>query len=432
MKIIYIILTSKEPWFMLYRNVIQMLYNDLKINPYSFGCMGELYIELNYVDSIDQTYFHIIDEYLVSNGTYFYNRNKLYFSTEISDIVNLMYKTNDDYILILNSDLPSTLKRYLLFTITEYAIHSLSKLLNACYFNQVIFQEFYIVLKSYIDLLSQQLTEILFDMDFPNLAPIDKSVLENICKKFIHDNVVNLREHVEMDNKIILLIGCMIYIDHISNYDLILSPLLGAAQIPPFFNAVQRHLFKERTAISFEYIKFSTYAVECFEETPDSMPILTQLDNLKKKYPPTTKVLILDESLGTGKTALHIKRIFGDYFNEIDTGAIEFRWDKKIIYNHDREWFDINNIDCITPISYRHYADLSQHFESIKQGNVVYKPYIPYCIYKNKDYHLYIANEDFDDDKLSMLNTFNNKAKIVMQIFYGLGENLVNNLNPAK
>ncbi len=417
---------------MLYRNVIQKMHSNLKINPYSFGYMGELYVEHRYIDTIDQLYFHIIDKYLMSNGSYFYNRNRLYFSSSLNDIVDVILKTNDDYILIQNSDLPSALKRYLLFTITEYAMHSVSKLLNACYFSQVIFEEFYIVLKSYIELLSQQLTTILFDMDFSNLILIDKSLLENVCKKFTGAGITNLREHVEMDNKIILLIGYMLYIEHISNYDLIISPLLGAAQIAPFFNAVQQHLFQDRTAISFEYIKFSTYAVECFEETQDSLSILTQLDNLKQKYPPTTKVLIIDESLGSGKTVLHIKRMLSDYFNEIHTGAIEFRWDKKIIYNHDREWFSLGDIDYIMPISYRHYIQLAHHFESIRLGDIVYKPYIPYCIYNDKDYYSYVANEDLDDDKLSMLNAFINKAKIVMQIFYGLGENLPNNPNSVK
>lgn len=401
-----------------YSDKVKFIYENLKINPNSFGLAGELYIKQK-SSNVEVQYRSLINKYVSINKDNFYvNRKPVYFSSCFDDAVNIIFEIPEDYRIILKSNISIELKRYLLFTFTEYIMSSICKLLNLCFIYRDFKNYFYNSLKNYLIDLSHLLVSIQFSEDFQQMEMLDGSIYKSIVLVAKELNITKLREHVEMDNKMLLIIGYLEYSDYVKKYDLILSPLLGAAQIPTLFNALNSFMNKYDVSlqpISFEYIKYSTYeedGCDCF------ISIEEQKQWLCEKYSNNSKVLLIDESLGTGTTVLRIKKEIEEYFFAVDTAAIEYRWDKKIIWNTDRDWFNINDIDYVSPIYYRHYSILDEQILQLKNETVSYQPYVPYTVYDDMNYHPYIIKQNINyKNKVTMDNLFY-RVKIIKEIFY--------------
>jgi hypothetical protein len=247
----------------------------------------------------------------------------------------------------------------------------------------------------------------MFSDALPEIHDQEAGLFNEISNYFkLHDQPV-LREHVEYDNKILLIIAYILYFDVITDDTLLLCPLLGAVQIPPFFKAADRYLlgsFAINRNINYDYIKYSTYDITEFIQLDE------QAKYIKAKHPEFIKVLLLDESLGTGTTLLDIKRIICDYFSDVKLGAVEFRWDKKIVWNNVREWFDIDSIDYITLIAYRHYQLLTNQIVSFKMEVIGVQPYIPYMIYDDINFKFYMSKQHIDDIKMNVMNRIFQKS----------------------
>lgn len=406
----------------IYTSRVKFIYDNLKIDPNKFGLAGEVYYKQTSVNPEVQQYSSLINKYVSINIDGFYvNRKPIYFSSYFNDTEKIISEVPEDYNTLLKSDICIELKRYLLFTFTEYIMSSICKLLNLCFTHKDFKKRFYDPLKNYVIDLSQLLVCIQFNDNFHLMKSFNESTLNNIVLFAKEMNVAKIREHVEMDSKMLLTIGYLLYSDYIKQYDLVLSPLLGASQIPPFFNALNRFINKNdlcQQSIPFEYIKYSTYeedGSDCF------ITIAEQRQWLSEKYSSSSKVLLIDESLGTGTTVLKIKEELSKYFTTVDTAAIEYRWDKKIIWNTDREWFNINEIDYISPIYYRHYLLLDEQILNLKNERAPYQPYVPFAVYDDVNYHTYIAKQSINEkNKVNMDNLFY-RTRIIKEILYTNG-----------
>ena len=394
------------------QKLTETIYNELKIRPHCFGFAGEVYI----------TSFKSNDEHrdTIKKYTYTYqntcvNRKASYYSDSFKITCELLKETYNDFNEVKSWDISVEFKRYLLFTVTEYTLHCLSKLLHVCFENMIFRDSFYLKLKNKIEEISKTLVSLMFSDNISNLYLSDMILTDEITAFYKEGEEPLLREHVEYDHKLLLIFAYILYRDIISEDTLLICPLLGAALIPPVFKAIDSYFvgrFGTQKSITYDYIKHSTYDIS------STIELNKQVDIIKQEHFYFNKMLLLDESLGTGTTLLELRDALVGSFKEIKLGAVEFRWDKKIVYNNVRNWFDIEKIDYITPISYRHYLILDRQITSFKMEIVYITVYKPYMIYKDINFDSYISEQNINGCKIETLNVMFEKCRRIEEVFY--------------
>lgn len=393
-------------------DMINLINKNLKIKPLEFGFAGEVYSKPN---NYDKCQSEVISKYIFMYQNICVNRTAIYYSNSFSHALDIIEQAHDDYCFIHQSQMDIDFKRYALFSIIEYAMHSICKLLNVCFENKEFRAKFYIDLKDQLENYTDIIVALMFSESFPDIQTARNDLYNGIKNFFSHGSVPLLRDHVEYDHKLLLVYSYILYYDIIDETKLLLCPLLGAAQIPPFLNSMEKHFSKDfnniRT-ITYDYIKYSTYDIS------DFFPLDEQLTELINNHGNYLNVVLLDESLGTGLTLIEAKKILKNYFYDIKIGAVEFRWDKKIVFNTDREWFDIDHIDYITPISYRHYLYLTHQIDCFKKSIVIPLPYIPFMIYDDYNFEHYISKQQISKEKKDVINSFFYKSKLIKDAFY--------------
>ena len=393
-------------------DVINIINTHIKIKPLDFGFAGEIYSK---TCSWSEPQFDVINKYIYTYQNTCVNRKAIYYSNSFSDALTIIKQSHNDYCFIQQSQLDLISKRYVLFSIIEYVMHSISKLLNICFEDRDFRDKFYIELKKQLEKYTDVIIKLLFLENLSNIQEPQKNLYDDINKFFSCKNTPLLREHVEYDHKLLLVYTYILYFDIIDEGKLLLCPLLGAVQIPPFIKSIEKYFSKNfciNREIDYDYIKYSTYDITDFIPIDEQ---LTELINMHNKY---SDVILLDESLGTGTTLLVIKKSLDNYFNDIKIGAVEFRWDKKITWNNDREWFDIEHIDYITPISYRHYLLLENRIACFKINVANHLPYIPFMIYEDNNFARYMSKQKITDEKKRNMDTFFHKSTLIKDTFY--------------
>jgi len=398
-------------------NKIKYLKSQLKFNPDLFGIAGELYLNNN-IEILRQYDQNIISRYILTGENICVNRLPIYYSSDINNARNILLNAPDDYKHIIMTEHSAESKRYILFTIAEYVMHAVCKLLHIYFENNDFFELFYGRLVAYLNHLSDLVVQLMFGDLLSDLPSFNDYNLSDVFRKAEEIGIETLREHVEMDHKILLTIGYLTYEEICVKYELILCPMFGAVQIPMIFNAINRFLGCAK--IPFEYIKYSTYD---HDSASSYLPVEEQARRIYQKHRAKSSVLILDESLGTGITVLKLKSILKDYFKTVPVASIEFRWDKKIIFNTDREWFNIDDIDYITPISYRHYLPLGEQVSNLKNRMIDFKPYIPPMVYEDSSYDQYISTQTIEAEKKANMDILFRKVKQIKKEFYPAARN---------
>jgi len=393
-------------------DMINQIRKELKIKPLAFGFAGEVYAQ-----PVDQDGWQseIISKYIFVYQNVCTNRNARYYSQSFSAALAIIGQAQDDYRLIQQAQMDIAFKRYALFSIIEYSIHAICKLLHICFENKAFRAEFYSALKNQLESYTDVLVKLMFSEILPEMQVLQNSLCDKMNAFFSGGDVPLLRDHVEYDHKLLLVYAYILYFDKIDASKLLICPLLGAAQIPPFFNAMEKYFGKRfctSGVIAYDYVKHSTYDVTA------AFSLDEQLAELTKVHSGYANVILLDESLGTGTTLLEIKTALQNYFAYIKIGAVEFRWDKKIVWNTDREWFDMNRIDYISPIAYRHYTVLAGQIACFKMHVSNPAPYVPFMIFDDCNFENYMARQEIDDEKKKIMDDFFCKSRRVKEVFY--------------
>ena len=92
------------------------------------------------------------------------------------------------------------------------------------------------------------------------------------------------------------------------------------------------------------------------------------------------------------------------------------------MWNTDREWFNINEIDYVSPIYYRHYILLDEQILNLKNETASYQPYVPFAVYDDVNYHTYIARQSINDKNKANMDNLFCRTKIIKEILYTNGE----------
>lgn len=393
-------------------DIVNIIKKDLKMKPLDFGFAGELY-SARYDWHADQ--FKIIGKYIFEYQNKCVNRTALFYSTSFSESIALAEQGYDDYCSIYHLHVDDRLKRYVLFSIVEYLINAICKFLNLCFENRNFRLAFYAALKNQLECYMDTLVALMFSATLPEMPPIRDDLYGNIQSFFKDVTAPELREHAESDHKLLLVYAYVLYYDLIGGSQLLLSPLLGAAQIPPFFKSIEKYFsdrFHQNRTITYDYVKYSTYNITDFYSLDE------QAAELNQTYGHSSGVLLLDDNIGTGTTVLAIKKVLSNYFSDIKVGAVEYYWSKKIVWNTDAEWFDMNLIDYITPISYRHWLLLSSHIACLKFGAFILIPYVPYMIDEDHHFQSYMSKQNMTVEKKKSMDLLFNKSRLIKEAFY--------------
>ena len=221
-------------------DIINIIRKDLKMNPLDFGFAGELYSTWNGW-SADQS--KLTGKYIFEYQNTCVNRTALYYSTSFSDTIAMAEQGYYDYSCFYQLQLDDHLKRYVLFSIVEYLINAICKLLNLCFESKSFRLEFYTALKKQLELYMDTLVELMFSEILPELLPIRDDLYGKIRNFFKNVNAPVLREHAEYDHKLLLVYAYVLYCDLIGGNQLLLSPLLGGCA-DSAFHKIDRKIFQ--------------------------------------------------------------------------------------------------------------------------------------------------------------------------------------------
>jgi hypothetical protein len=218
-------------------------------------------------------------------------------------------------------------------------------------------------LKEYLIDLTDYVVQIVFDEELNQFPTRSVDLIDRIICDLKKFNVTDVREYSEMDNILIMFITYFALCDYIGEHDLIISPLQGAAIIPPFFISMQKYINMNRRSSlkGYEYVRFSKYDKDHYCE----LTLLEQAYLLSTKYPECTSIMLIDDNTGTATTLKSIKQELLKYFNNITTCALEYYWEGKI-FRSDYQAFELDDIDLITPLCYRYFKILEEHLEFLK------------------------------------------------------------------
>ncbi|WP_313339367.1 hypothetical protein [Lacrimispora sp.] len=343
---------------------IKPFLNKTILSKYKFGFAGEVYIEADKFEEEYNQYFLILEKYFSLKKPFYCNRNHTYYSTDISETTDLIKNIVIDAPIILSLELSYDNKRYIIFSLTEYMLSCISKLVGVIFSYTNLDDVYYNELKEYLIDLTDYITRIIFDEELNQFPPLSLGLIDSIIMDMKELSISNIREYSEMDNILIMFVTYFALCDYIGEHDIIISPLQGAALIPPFYISMQKYtnmMNKGSGLAGYEYVRFSKYDNTHYCE----LSLLDQVHLLSHHYPESTNILLIDDSTGTAITLKSIKIELLKYFKKISTCALEYYWEGKI-FKADYPAFQLDDIDLITPLCYRYFKILEEHIEYLK------------------------------------------------------------------
>ena len=400
--------------------IIKPFLNKTVLSKYKFGYAGEVYIETDKFDEDYNQYFSILDKYFSLKKPFYCNRNYTYYSTDLIETTDLVKNITLDAPVILNLKLSYNNKRYIIFSLTEYMLSCIAKLVGVVFSYTSLDINVYKRLKEYLLDLTDYIIQIIFDEELDQFPPISFGLLDKLISDMKELNISQVRAYSEMDNILIMFITYFALCDYIGEHDIIVSPLQGAALIPPFFISMQKYtniMNRSSSLIGYEYVRFSKYDNTHYCE----LSLLDQVHRLSTQYPESTNILLIDDNTGTATTLKSIKQELLKYFENISTCALEFYWEGKI-FKTDYTAFQLDDIDLITPLCYRYFKILEEHLEFLKNGKDTNFPHDLdklskiNMIYDKIDYCLYIKNNCMDNSKKTRVLNIYERVKGEMEI----------------
>ncbi len=394
----------------------ELLLKKTILFKYKFGFTGEVYIAPHEFEAEYKQYKDILEKYFSFKEPFYCNRSRIYYSTKLKETMDLILSIVRDTYVINNSDICFHNKQYIIFSLTEYMISSVGKILGVCFAHNTLKNRYYIELKTYLSQLTDYLVCILFNEDFSAFPSISRDLIDRILSDMQQLNIQDVREFSEMDNILIMFITYFVYSDYLKRQNLIISPLQGAVLIPPFYISMDKYAHSKigrDSTINYEYVRLSNYDNLHYCQSSLS----EQIQVLRMQYDKNINVILLDDNTGTGRTIKNIKQELSKEFTNITTGVLECRWDTKLFKLKYPNYtaFELNDVDLITPLCYRQYKIFDEQIEYIKNDKKLhywYKNgqfYRLNMIYKEIDYYTYI-NENCADDTIKerMLNIYEN------------------------
>lgn len=333
------------------------------ISNYKFGFAGEVYIETDKFKEDYNQHLQILEKYFCLKKPFYCNRNYTYYSTDLIETTNLIKNIAIDAPIILDLELSYENKRYIIFSLTEYMLSCIAKLVGVIFSYPSLNVNYDKALKEYLIDLTDYVVQIIFDEELNQFPTRSVDLIDRIICDLKEFNVTDVREYSEMDNILIMFITYFALCDYIGEHDLIISPLQGAAIIPPFFISMQKYINMNRRSSlkGYEYVRFSKYDKDHYCE----LTLPEQVYLLSTKYPECTSIMLIDDNTGTATTLKSIKQELLKYFNNITTCALEYYWEGKI-FRSDYQAFELDDIDLITPLCYRYFKILEEHLEFLK------------------------------------------------------------------
>ncbi len=401
--------------------MINPFLNQTILSKYKFGFAGEVYIESDKFEEEYNQYLPMLEKYFSLKKPYYCNRNYTYYSTDLIETTNLVKNVALDAPIILNLEISYDNKRYIIFSLTEYMLSCIAKLVGIIFSYTSLDHNYYKALKEYLIDLTDYMTQIIFNEEINQFPPLSFDLIDSIISDMRELNRSDVREYSEMDNILIMFIAYFALCDYIGEHDIIISPLQGAALIPPFFISMQKYTnFTNRYSglAGYDYVRFSKYdnTHYCELSLPD------QVHSLSTQYPESTNILLIDDNTGTATTLKSIKQELLKYFKNISTCALEYYWEGKI-FRTDYPAFQLDEIDLITPLCYRYFKILEEHLEFLKNGKDINFRYdlIKFSkinmIYDKIDYCLYINNNCTETSTKTRILNIYERINEVMDIF---------------
>nr|WP_314463049.1 hypothetical protein [uncultured Clostridium sp.] len=400
--------------------MIKPFLNQTILTKYNFGFAGEVYIETDKFEEEYNQYLPILEKYFSLKKPFYCNRNYTYYSTDLIVTTDLVKNVALDAPIILNLELSYDNKRYIIFSLTEYMLSCIAKLVGVIFSYSSLDVNYYKALKEYLIDLTDYITQIIFDEELNQFPPLSSGLIDSIISDMKELNISHVREYSEMDNILIMFITYFALCDYIGEHDIIISPLQGAALIPPFFISMQKYtnIMNRCSGLAgYEYVRFSKYdnTHYCELSLPDQVHLLST------QYPERTNILLIDDNTGTATTLKSIKQELLKYFKNISTSALEYYWEGKI-FRTDYSAFQLDEIDLITPLCYRYFKILEEHLEFLKNEKDINFRYdlVKFSkinmIYDKIDYYLYINNDCTETSTKTRILNIYERIKEVMEI----------------
>lgn len=174
---------------------------------------------------------------------------------------------------------------------------------------------------------------------------------------------------------------------------------------------------------NYEYVRFSNYDKEHYCQCS----LTEQIMQLRNQYHKNTKVILVDDNMGTATTIKSIKQELLKSFSNITTCVLECRWDTKL-YNPDYPAFQFNDVDLVTPLCYRYYKVFDEQITYIKNDKKLHSRYQDGNFYKldiiyNKIDYLTYINDNCTDHKikkriLDIYENFEQIEKIILMLIH--------------
>lgn len=398
--------------------MIKPFLNQTILSKYKFGFAGEVYIEADRFEEEYNQNLPILEKYFSLKKPFYCNRNYTYYSTDLNETTDLVKNIAFDAPIILNLELSNDNKRYIIFSLTEYMLSCIAKLVGVIFSYTSLDVNYYKALKEYLIDLTDYITQIIFDEELNQFPPISFRLIDSIISDMKKLNISCVREYSEMDNILIMFITYFALCDYIGEHDIIISPLQGAALIPPFFISMRKYtnIMNRCCGLAgYEYVRFSKYDNNHYCE----LPLIDQVHLLSAQYPESTNILLIDDNTGTATTIKSIKQELLKYFKNISTCALEYYWEGKI-FNADYPAFQLDEIDLITPLCYRYFKILEEHLKFLKnkKDNNFRYDLVEFSkinmIYDKIDYSLYINNNCIETSTKTRIFSIYERIKDVM------------------
>ncbi|MTK09574.1 MAG: hypothetical protein F8N38_21100 [Hungatella sp.] len=400
--------------------MIKPFLNQTILSKYKFGFAGEVYIEADRFEEEYNQNLPILEKYFSLKKPFYCNRNYTYYSTDLNETTDLVKNIAFDAPIILNLELSYDNKRYIIFSLTEYMLSCIAKLVGVIFSYTSLDVNYYKALKEYLIDLTDYITQIIFDEELNQFPPLSFDLIDSIISDMKDLNISDVREYSEMDNILIMFITYFALCDYIGEHDIIISPLQGAALIPPFFISMQKYTNSMNRCCGlagYEYVRFSKYDNNHYCE----LSLIDQVHLLSAQYPESTNILLIDDNTGTATTIKSIKQELLKYFKNISTCALEYYWEGKI-FNADYPAFQLDEIDLITPLCYRYFKILEEHLKFLKNKEDINFRYdlVEFSkinmIYDKIDYSLYINNNCIEASTKTRIFSVYERIKDVMEM----------------
>jgi len=397
---------------------LEPLLNKAIVFKYKFGFAGEAYIDANGFEEEYYKYEQILDKYFSYKKPFYCNRNMIYYSKHLTETVDLIKHIILDAPQIVNSEILHVNKQFIIFSLTEHMLSCVSKMIGIVFNYTSLRNNYYKVLKTYLLELTDYIVKIIFDEELKEFPIFSFSLIDDIWAHMKLLNIVEVREYSEMDNVLTMLVTYFAISDYIGAYDVIISPLQGAALIPPFFISMEKYINmmdNNPRTINYEYVRFSRYDNTYYCESTLS----EQVQLISTQYMYKMKVILIDDNTGTAITLTSVKKELSKRFKNVSTCALEYYWEAKI-HNDTYPAFQFEDIDLITPVCYRHFKVLNEQIDYIKNSNKLHERYIDgkfnklNMIYDEIDYRLYINNNCADETVKARLLTIYERFKYIV------------------